>query len=551
MNPLPHDYEAKLVYKIQNPSLIELQNGGMPSIAVPSMREDYQFIVQQPQIQAIPQQQYQFHNFVPVEVRSNAYAFDQSSTPKGMGRSSSFSYDYNNPQYERTLVYARPVASNNYAPQNPHPSFSNTAYMNPQYRSSPNVMNSIPVHSTQQIQQHIHQQQSPNQTQTPTQQGTQPPSPSQPNPSPGYEGNPADSSNSPIDQSNPPLTPTSQDKPFESSLLERLSPARKRASSDPSTTRSAKLKKKRSCARWTEEENKKLIEAYIKYEGKNWGAIAKAVGNKTSDQCNQHWWRVLNPEICKTPWITEEDQLLFDRVTEFGESSWKKVSQGLRGRTDLQCRHRWNQLKKLSKKPVTMGQSMDHVDESASGSLSNADLLRAFQSSNTGQTKSEGASPQMATVVQGSIPLKKEPMMPPGIFQEYYFQAPVGSYTQDNAYVTRESTIVAEGEVPQLVTYQPIHQIHPASQNQVVFQQYPTYPVYQQVQGPYFTEIPPFVDNHGGEEFFEPIVANQQEEVHTDMELLDSIIANQARDIRGDNIFEHQNQEQPNNNSYY
>ncbi|EFC45567.1 predicted protein, partial [Naegleria gruberi] len=100
-------------------------------------------------------------------------------------------------------------------------------------------------------------------------------------------------------------------------------------------------KKKRSCARWTEEENKKLIEAYIKYEGKNWSAIAKTVGNKTSDQCNQHWWRVLNPEICKQPWGNDEDQLLYDRVQEFGESSWKKVSQGLRGRTDLQCRHRW------------------------------------------------------------------------------------------------------------------------------------------------------------------------------------------------------------------
>jgi transposase-like protein len=107
-----------------------------------------------------------------------------------------------------------------------------------------------------------------------------------------------------------------------------------------------KVKKKRSCTRWTEEENKRLIEAYVKYDGKNWSEIAKEVGNKTSDQCNQHWHRVLNPAISKSPWTGEEDRLLITRVQEFGESSWKKISEGLQGRTDLQCRHRWTQIKK-------------------------------------------------------------------------------------------------------------------------------------------------------------------------------------------------------------
>jgi hypothetical protein len=143
---------------------------------------------------------------------------------------------------------------------------------------------------------------------------------------------------------------------------------RKRASSDPSIITgnmspisaggsSSKVRKKRSCTRWTEDENKKLIEAYVKYEGKNWSAIAKAVGNKTSDQCNQHWHRVLNPAISKKPWTDDEDNQLVARVNEYGESSWKKISEGLRGRTDLQCRHRWTQIKKTISKGGKMSNS--------------------------------------------------------------------------------------------------------------------------------------------------------------------------------------------------
>lgn len=49
---------------------------------------------------------------------------------------------------------------------------------------------------------------------------------------------------------------------------------------------SSDKKKRRTCSRWTKEENERLIKAYKKHQGKNWNAIAKEVGNKTSDQCS-------------------------------------------------------------------------------------------------------------------------------------------------------------------------------------------------------------------------------------------------------------------------
>ncbi|KAL0490136.1 Myb-like protein [Acrasis kona] len=104
--------------------------------------------------------------------------------------------------------------------------------------------------------------------------------------------------------------------------------------------------KRKTCNRWTKKENEMLAKAIQLFGEKKWNDIAKYVGTKNSDQCNQHWHRVLNPKICKKPWTLEEDQSLSDRVTEYGESSWKKVAEGISGRTDIQCRHRWIMLKK-------------------------------------------------------------------------------------------------------------------------------------------------------------------------------------------------------------
>lgn len=61
---------------------------------------------------------------------------------------------------------------------------------------------------------------------------------------------------------------------------------------------------------------------------------------------DQHWHRVLNPKICKKAWTKQEDDLLIQRVEKHGESSWKRIAEGLPGRTDIQCRHRFMMLKK-------------------------------------------------------------------------------------------------------------------------------------------------------------------------------------------------------------
>ncbi|KAL0488075.1 hypothetical protein AKO1_015261 [Acrasis kona] len=123
-------------------------------------------------------------------------------------------------------------------------------------------------------------------------------------------------------------------------------PATKKVTTVIKAKRDGVRKTKRRCVRWTGDENQRLIAAVDKFQMKNWTEIAKLVGTKTQDQCNQHWHRVLNPSISKEKWTAEEEQELNSLVKEYGESSWKEISKGLKNRTDLQCRHKWIQLRK-------------------------------------------------------------------------------------------------------------------------------------------------------------------------------------------------------------
>lgn len=98
---------------------------------------------------------------------------------------------------------------------------------------------------------------------------------------------------------------------------------------------------------WRDEEDARLIQAVAKYGNKDWVMISAYVGGgRTSSQCNQRWTRALDPSISKHPWTKEEDNKLVEIVNEMGEYGWRKIAKRLEGRTDLQCRHRYLQLKR-------------------------------------------------------------------------------------------------------------------------------------------------------------------------------------------------------------
>jgi hypothetical protein len=65
---------------------------------------------------------------------------------------------------------------------------------------------------------------------------------------------------------------------------------------------------------------------------------------RTSQQCNQHWMRVLSPDIVKGRWTLEEDSALLEGVGMLGEGNWHNVSLMMKGRTDTQVRYRYTRI---------------------------------------------------------------------------------------------------------------------------------------------------------------------------------------------------------------
>mmetsp|Transcript_11805 Transcript_11805/g.17535 ORF Transcript_11805/g.17535 Transcript_11805/m.17535 type:complete len:413 (+) Transcript_11805:16-1254(+) len=132
-----------------------------------------------------------------------------------------------------------------------------------------------------------------------------------------------------------------QQQQHQSPLQHLKTPSSTTTTTTTSTT-STKGRKK-----WSPYYDNLLVQAVKKFNGRHWAQIAQYVGGSfTSDQCNQHWHRVLKPSIRKGEWDDEEINELKRYVEKYGEHSWSRVAEHIPTRTDVQCRCRWKIMKK-------------------------------------------------------------------------------------------------------------------------------------------------------------------------------------------------------------
>jgi hypothetical protein len=98
---------------------------------------------------------------------------------------------------------------------------------------------------------------------------------------------------------------------------------------------------------WTEDEDIKLKDAVEKYGGKNWGAIAALVPDRTESQCYSRWhtYHAALTIERSGKWTEDEDSKLEDAVHRYGvKKCWDEIAAMVPGRVAGQCRYRWHHL---------------------------------------------------------------------------------------------------------------------------------------------------------------------------------------------------------------
>jgi hypothetical protein len=85
---------------------------------------------------------------------------------------------------------------------------------------------------------------------------------------------------------------------------------------------------------WSPEEDAKLHLAVSAY-GNSWVDVATMMEGRSNEQCRDRWNERLDPKINREAWTEEEDKSLMDAVGELGEGKWKAVSEKMgNGRKD-------------------------------------------------------------------------------------------------------------------------------------------------------------------------------------------------------------------------
>mmetsp|Transcript_8412 Transcript_8412/g.7537 ORF Transcript_8412/g.7537 Transcript_8412/m.7537 type:complete len:435 (+) Transcript_8412:124-1428(+) len=117
--------------------------------------------------------------------------------------------------------------------------------------------------------------------------------------------------------------------------------------------------------KWTVEEDEILREAVEKNGGRNWKKISNLLEARTDVQCLHRWQKVLRPGLIKGPWTQEEDDCVVSLVASYGVKSWSFIARQLKGRLGKQCRERWyNHLNPdINKSPWTEEEDKIIIEE--------------------------------------------------------------------------------------------------------------------------------------------------------------------------------------------
>lgn len=125
---------------------------------------------------------------------------------------------------------------------------------------------------------------------------------------------------------------------------------------------------------WTESEDKLLTDAVNQLGAGKWQEIAEMVQTRSRKQCRDRWLEYLDPTLKHGHWTKAEDNYIVHKFSKHG-GKWKKIIEGLPGRSPGAAKNRWNSfLKKRSSEKGYFASTAVPTSASVFPSLEDADL---------------------------------------------------------------------------------------------------------------------------------------------------------------------------------